>query len=274
MPELPEVEVLRRSLDRVLPGRRIEGVVVRETRLREVVDVTALAAATVGRTIERLERRAKYLLIHLEGSSTLLVHLGMSGRLTVVPAEEPLEAHEHLAFLLGSTHRLRFRDPRRFGLIASWPTGRLASEPHLAGLGPEPLGADFDGQRLARAARRRRAAIKLVVMDPTVVVGVGNIYASEALHRAGIDPRRPANRIAAARLERLAEAIRSTLEAAIEQGGTTLSDFADGAGNAGYFQVALAVYDRDGETCPRCGGTIRRVILGQRSTYYCPGCQR
>ncbi len=274
MPELPEVEVLRRSLERLLPGDRIQVLVVHDGRLREPVATRALAAACVGARVEGLGRRAKYLLIELDSGFTILVHLGMSGRLTLVPAEEPSERHEHVSWLLESDRRLRLRDPRRFGLVAVAPTARLADDPHLRGLGPEPLGEQFDGRHLAAWAKGRSRAIKLLIMDAAVVVGVGNIYASEALFRAGIDPRRPAGRISRPRLERLAEAIRETLAQAVTEGGTTLNDFADGEGNAGYFQVSLDVYGREGEPCRRCGSPVRRQVLGQRSTFFCTGCQR
>lgn len=274
MPELPEVEVLRRSLERLLPGDRIEAVVVSDKRLREPVDLRELARACVGHSIVGLGRRAKYLLVGLDSGSTLLVHLGMSGRLTLVPVETPSEPHEHVSFLLASGRRLRLRDPRRFGLITVVETSELEQDPHLVGLGPEPLDDEFDPAALVARCVGRARAIKLVLMDPTVVVGVGNIYASEALHRAGIDPRRAAGRVAPRRLAVLVQAIKQTLAQAVEEGGTTLNDFADGEGNAGYFQVSLAVYGREGEDCPRCGEVIRRIVLGQRSTFFCDSCQR
>lgn len=274
MPELPEVEVLRRSLATRLPGEVIEAVFVRDRRLREPIDSFRFGRAQVGRQVESLGRRAKYLLVHLEGGVTLLVHLGMSGRLTLVDEGAGTELHEHVTWLLRSSRRLRLRDPRRFGLVAVARTSGLAADPHLRGLGPEPLGDDFGPRVLVSAAARTSRAIKLVVMDPAVVVGVGNIYACEALFRAGIDPRRPANKISRQRLGTLAAAIRATLAQAIEEGGTTLNDFADGAGNPGYFQVSLAVYGREGEPCQRCEEPVRRVFLGQRSTYFCPRCQR
>jgi formamidopyrimidine-DNA glycosylase len=274
MPELPEVEVLRRSLATRLPGEWIEAVVVRDRRLREPIDSFRFGRSLVGRQVESLGRRAKYLLVHLDGGVTLLVHLGMSGRLTLVEEGAGTEAHEHVTWLLRSARRLRLRDPRRFGLVAVARTNALAADPHLRGLGPEPLGEDFGPEVLAAAAARSTRAIKLLIMDPAVVVGVGNIYACEALFRAGIDPRRPANKVSRKRLAALALAIRATLAQAIEEGGTTLNDFADGAGNPGYFQVSLAVYGREGEPCQRCERPIRRLVLGQRSSFFCPACQR
>ncbi|HXT19885.1 MAG TPA: bifunctional DNA-formamidopyrimidine glycosylase/DNA-(apurinic or apyrimidinic site) lyase [Thermoanaerobaculia bacterium] len=280
MPELPEVEVLRRSLEPRLVGARIARVEVHDPRLRERVSARKLARATEGCRVLALDRRAKYLLAHVEGGSTLVLHLGMSGRLTIVPAREPRMLHEHVAFHLTRGGRLRFVDPRRFGLVLALPTERLATDPHFGGLGIEPLGdpasgtPPLDGDYLRHNAAGRSAPVKAYVMDAGVVVGVGNIYASEALHQAGIDPRRSVARIGAARWELLAQAVREVLGRAIEQGGTTLNDFVDGEGNPGYFQVSLAVYDREGEPCPRCGAAIRRIVQSGRSTYFCPGCQR
>jgi formamidopyrimidine-DNA glycosylase len=274
VPELPEVEVLRRSLAPRLRGARIARVEVREPRLRERVNARALGAAAGGRRILELGRRGKYLLVHLEGGHTLLLHLGMSGRLTVVPARHPRELHEHVAFHLARGGRLRFVDPRRFGLVLALRSERLAGDPHLVALGVEPLDGGLDGAYLRRHAAGRRGPVKGYLMDAGVVVGVGNIYASEALFQAGIDPRRSVARIAAPRWEELAGAVRRVLASAIEQGGTTLNDFVDGDGNPGYFQVSLAVYDREGEPCGRCGAAIRRIVQGGRSTYFCPRCQR
>ncbi len=274
MPELPEVEVLRRSLEPRLLGRSITGLTVRSGALREPVDEAALRAGTLGRRIEALRRRSKYLLIDLAGGSTLIVHLGMSGRLTVAPGAAPAEPHEHLAFALSGGERLRFRDPRRFGVVFARPTVGLDEDRHFRGLGPEPLAAGFAGGVLAAAARGRRGPVKPFLMDASVVVGVGNIYASESLHRAGVHPARSVARISRARWERLAESVVDVLSQAIAEGGTTLNDFADGAGNSGYFQVSLAVYDRAGEPCPRCAAPVRQSVHAGRSTYYCPRCQR
>lgn len=273
MPELPEVEVLRRSLERLLPGQNIARVEVHSPKLREQLDREALLGLA-GRRIERLARRAKYLLVELDGGLTLVIHLGMSGSFTVVPKETEKVVHEHLTLHLGSGARLRFVDPRRFGLAFVAQTSQLEQDRRLAHLGREPLDPGFDGKYLRKKAEGRKVPVKLFVMDGEVVVGVGNIYASESLWQAGIHPRRPVSRIAAATWQRLAEAIRQVLEKAIGQGGTTLADFKDGEGNSGYFQVSLAVYDREGQDCPRCGKTIARAVMGGRSTYYCTGCQR
>jgi len=274
MPELPEVEVLRLSLEPRLVGERIERVRVWNPALREPVNPRQLGRRLAGRRIERLRRRAKYLLVDVEKGSTLIVHLGMSGRFTLVPGAEPKLPHEHVAFFLGSGQRVRFRDPRRFGLVLAAATGELATDRHFRHLGVEPLGDQFGAAMLAGAARGRRAPIKSFLLDGRIVVGVGNIYASEALHRAGIHPRRAAGRISASRWKALADSIRAVLGSAIEQGGTTLNDFTNGDGEPGYFQVALSVYDREGEACPRCGAAIRRIVQSNRSTFYCPGCQR
>ncbi len=273
MPELPEVEVLRRSLGPLVVGDRIERVRAWNRSLREPVS-RSLSRRWAGRRIERLRRRAKYLLIDLEGGVTAVVHLGMSGRFTLTPSGAPRQLHEHVALYLASGQRLRLRDPRRFGLVLALPTDRLEVDRHFRHLGIEPLGEGFDGAYLAAAARGRRAPIKSFLLDGRIVVGVGNIYASEALFQAGIHPRRSVSRISAQRWQRLADAVRGVLRSAIEQGGTTLNDFTDGAGEPGYFQVSLSVYDREGESCDRCGGTVRRMVQSNRSTFYCPGCQR
>lgn len=277
MPELPEVEVLRRSLEPHLVGERIARVEVRTSALREPVDRRRLSRDAAGRRVEGLRRRAKYLLIDLEGGRTVVLHLGMSGRITLAASAAPAEPHEHLAFHLGSGRKLRFRDPRRFGLAFSLATGRLDLDRHFAHLGVEPVGPGsetFSGSRLRAAAAGRRGPVKAFLMDAGVVVGVGNIYASEALFRSGVHPLRSVARIAAARWERLAGAVRAVLEAAIDEGGTTLNDFSDGDGNPGYFQVSLSVYGREGEPCSRCGAAVRRAVLAGRSTFYCPRCQR
>lgn len=278
MPELPEIEVLRRSLTPRLLGRRVDDVEVLNPALREPVDEAALRRAVRGRRVTGLGRRAKYLLIDLEGEFSLVIHLGMSGRLTLVEASEPRETHEHVAFGIEGGKRLRFRDPRRFGVVLALPTENLFDDRHFAALGPEPLaggdGGGLTGEMLAGAARGRRGPVKNFLMDGRVVVGVGNIYACEALHRAGIHPKRSVARIARPRWDVLAREVRATLEAAIAEGGTTLNDFADSDGNSGYFQVSLAVYDREGEPCPRCGRSLKRIVQSGRSTFYCPGCQR
>ncbi|HEX2253535.1 MAG TPA: bifunctional DNA-formamidopyrimidine glycosylase/DNA-(apurinic or apyrimidinic site) lyase [Thermoanaerobaculia bacterium] len=287
MPELPEVEVLRRSLEPHLLGATVERVEVRSPALREPLDGEGLVRDVEGRRVAALRRRAKYLLVDLAAPTagagpestaeptTLVLHLGMSGRITVAPPGEPVgtDPHEHLVFHLASGPTLRFRDPRRFGRAFSLPTAAVEADRRFARLGIEPLGPQLSGDLLRRAARGRRGPVKPFLMDASVVVGVGNIYASEALWEAGIHPTRSVARIAPARWERLAEAVRRVLTRAIAEGGTTLNDFADGEGRSGYFQVSLAVYDREGEPCRRCATPIRRRVQAGRSTFYCPGCQ-
>jgi formamidopyrimidine-DNA glycosylase len=228
----------------------------------------------VGGRIEGLRRRSKYLLVDLSGGSTVAIHLGMSGRLTLVPAAAPLEPHEHLSFQLRSGRRLRLRDPRRFGLVFAVRTAKLAQDPHFAHLGAEPFDAGFSGELLRRAAAGRRAPVKSFLMDARIVVGIGNIYATEALFAARVHPLRSVGRIAPATWDRLARCAVAVLRRAVAEGGTTLNDFADGEGRSGYFQVSLAAYGRASEPCPRCGTAIRRLVQAGRSTFYCPGCQR
>lgn len=273
MPELPEVEVLRRSLEPRLLERRIERVEVNSPSLREPLERRSLRRLA-GRRIGALRRRAKYLLIDLERASTLVIHLGMSGRFTLVAGDEPIAAHEHLAFHLDRGERLRLVDPRRFGLAFVLPTGRIAADRHFADLGIEPLGPEMTPEVLRAAARGRRGPIKSFLMDARVVVGVGNIYAAESLWRARVHPRRSVARIGKTTWERLTAEVRGVLAGAIGEGGTTLNDFADGEGNAGYFQVSLCVYGREGEPCLRCGRALKRFVQSGRSTFYCPGCQR
>ncbi|HVS62796.1 MAG TPA: bifunctional DNA-formamidopyrimidine glycosylase/DNA-(apurinic or apyrimidinic site) lyase [Thermoanaerobaculia bacterium] len=274
MPELPEVEVLRRSLEARVLGDRVESVAVRFPTLREPISAPVLRRRLAGRRIERLRRRAKYLLMDVEGGSTLVVHLGMSGRLLVVPAGEPSAPHEHVVISLASGRTLRFRDPRRFGLLLALPTGRIERDRHFRHLGVEPLESGFDGARLAAKARGRFGPVKSFLMDAAIVVGVGNIYACEALHLAGIHPARSVARISQRRFDGLASAVRDVLGRAIAEGGTTLNDFADADGEPGYFAVSLHVYGREGEPCLRCGAIVRRIVQSNRSTFYCPRCQR
>ena len=273
MPELPEVEVLRRSLELHLPGDHIETVEVHSPALREPLDPRRLRRLTEGRRVEGLRRRAKYLLIDLAEGATLVVHLGMTGQLTVAPGDAPLEPHEHLAFPLRSGRRLRFRDPRRFGQVFALPTADIPTDRHFAHLGTEPLEGEFNGAFLRQQAQGRRGPVKTFLMDARVVVGVGNIYAAEALFLAGLHPKRSVARIGEARWNALATVVRQVLAGAVEQGGTTLNDFRDGEGNSGYFQISLSVYGREGEPCSRCRRLIRRITQANRSTFYCPGCQ-
>ncbi|WP_313085994.1 bifunctional DNA-formamidopyrimidine glycosylase/DNA-(apurinic or apyrimidinic site) lyase [Pseudomonas sp.] len=270
MPELPEVETTRRGIAPHLVGQRVRRVIVRERRLRWPIPED-LDTRLSGQRIEAVTRRAKYLLIQAE-AGTLIAHLGMSGSLRLIPEDLPAAKHEHVDIVLESGQALRYTDPRRFGALL-WSEDPL-SHVLLANLGPEPLGDGFDGERLYRLSRGRSMAIKPFIMDNAVVVGVGNIYASEALYAAGIDPRRAAGTVSRARYERLAGEIRRILAYAIERGGTTLRDFVGGDGKPGYFQQELFVYGRGGEFCKGCGATLREIRLGQRASVYCSRCQR
>jgi formamidopyrimidine-DNA glycosylase len=270
MPELPEVETSRRGISPYLVGERIDGVVIRDRRLRWPVG-HEVEAHLNGATVTAVDRRAKYLLLSTT-DGTAIVHLGMSGSVYIVDRDTPAGAHEHFDIELASGKSLRFRDPRRFGSL-HW-TEDPSRHWLLERLGPEPLGPAFDGEYLRDRARGRRIAIKPFIMDSAIVVGVGNIYANEALHLAGIHPRRAAGRISLARYATLAGAVREVLERAIRAGGTTLRDFHGGNGEAGYFRQELAVYDRAGEPCRKCAAPISMIVLGQRATYYCKHCQR
>lgn len=270
MPELPEVETTRRGIAPHLVGRRIESVLVRERRLRWPVP-RELERRAAGQEIRDVGRRAKYLLVTTTGG-TALVHLGMSGCLSIVDRDTPPRAHDHVDIALDSGRLLRFNDPRRFGTLL-W-TADPGRHRLLTGLGPEPLSEGFDGDYLHLRARGRRGAIKSFLMNAAIVVGVGNIYASEALHYAGIHPKRRADRVSRARMGALAAAVRQVLEKAIAAGGTTLRDFYGGDGAPGYFRHQLTVYGRAGEPCLRCGEPIRQAVIGQRSSFYCLGCQR
>lgn len=272
MPELPEVETTLRGVSPSLTGRTVTGILVRNPSLRWPVPGAVQRA--VGRPVGECRRRAKYLLFGIEGSGGgLLVHLGMSGSLRVCPADAPPRKHDHVDIVLDDGNCIRFHDPRRFGVF-DWFESPAEAHPLLRHLGPEPLSSDFTGVYLKAASAGRRGAVKNFIMDGKVVVGVGNIYASEALFMAGIHPSRPAGRVSAARYEALALAIRDVLSRAIHRGGTTLRDFLDPDNNPGYFAQELLAYEREGLPCFRCQTPIRRKVIGQRSSYYCPNCQR
>lgn len=270
MPELPEVETTRRGVASALGAARVSDVIVRDHRLRYPVPAD-LQAHLCGQAIQAYRRRAKYLLIDFARGS-LLIHLGMSGSLRVLPADTPPQKHDHVDIVCDKSI-LRLHDPRRFGAVL-WLDSAADTHPLLANLGPEPLEPGFDGTVLHAAARSRRCAVKLMIMDAAVVVGVGNIYASESLFRAGIHPHRPAHRVSLARYHRLATEIRATLEDALAAGGSTLRDFVRSDGQPGYFQQQYSVYGRDGQPCRVCGTSIQRTVTGQRASFYCPACQR
>ena len=269
MPELPEVETSRRGIEPWVVGQKIANVEIRDRRLRWPV-ACEIDENLPGEIITSVGRRAKYLLINTTGGTAIL-HLGMSGHVTIVDRGSPAGVHDHLDIELESGHALRLRDPRRFGSL-HW-----SGDPYrhwlLRGLGPEPLGDEFTGDYLWRKSRGRRVAVKQFIMNAGIVVGVGNIYASESLFRAGINPKRSAGRIALPRYVALAEAIRSVLQRAIRAGGTTLRDYYGGGGEAGWFQQELDVYGRENEPCHVCDRPITAIVQGQRATYYCKVCQ-
>jgi formamidopyrimidine-DNA glycosylase len=270
MPELPEVETTRRGIAPLIEGREIDQILVRERRLRWPVPAV-LHQQLKGQTVRAIERRAKYLIFRTDRGA-MLVHLGMSGSLRVVPATTPAEKHDHIDWIVGSDC-LRFRDPRRFGAVL-WTKHPAEHHIRLRHLGPEPLCGEFNGRYLYECGRHRRIAVKQLLMDSKVVVGVGNIYANEALFRAGIRPTRPSDRIARSRYQHLAQQVQAVLCEAIEQGGTTLRDFRREDGQPGYFRIQLKVYGRAGEPCPTCHTQLRQLRIGQRASVYCPRCQR
>ncbi len=271
MPELPEVETTCRGIAPLITGKTIAQLVLRTDKLRWPLD-QGLCLHLPGQRILSVERRAKYLLLGTAQGS-LILHLGMSGSLRVVPAETTENKHDHVDLIFTGGECLRFTDPRKFGALL-WTEEDPLLHPLLAQLGPEPLAEEFNGRYLYQASRGRKIAVKPFVMDQKLVVGVGNIYASEALFAAGIDPRLAAGRIGRRRYQRLAEEIKRVLGLAIAAGGTTISDFFQSDGKPGYFKQQLQVYGRAGEPCPHCQSQIKSLRLGQRSTYYCSRCQR
>ena len=269
MPELPEVETTLRGVAPHLVGRTITEIEVRDPRLRW--PVPAAIHDLTGLKITAARRRAKYLLFQTKAGE-ILIHLGMSGSLRIVTPETQWRKHDHIGITLSSGKQLRFHDPRRFGCLLL--LGDAKKHPLLASLGPEPLEDEFNGTHLHRESRGRKTAVKTFIMDNHVVVGVGNIYASEALFLAGIRPTKPAGKVSLPAFNKLAAAIRKVLTASIAQGGTTLRDFLREDGAPGYFKRSLRVYDREGLPCKRCGTAVRRIVLGQRATFFCPACQR
>lgn len=293
MPELPEVETVRRGLLPALAGRRLIRIEARRPDLRFPLP-ERFAERLEGRTIERLERRAKYMIASFEGGEALILHLGMTGRFTIDSGEHRSDPgrylyaaggdprHDHVVFHMGGGVRVIYNDARRFGFMVLVPESGLEAHPLMSGLGPEPLGAAFTAEHLARRSAGKKVNLKSLLMDQRIVAGLGNIYVSEALHRAGLSPARKAatlsdrKRMPHERAERLVTAIRETLGDAIAAGGSTLRDYRHADGTEGAFQESFFVYDREGQACrqPGCGGTIRRVVHTGRSTFYCPSCQR
>ena len=270
MPELPEVETTRRGLQPLVVGQTIRSLAVREPRLRWPVE-PSLDRRLRNRTVQALSRRGKYLVLTTDAGA-LLLHLGMSGSLRFLPERREPARHDHFDLEFVSGAMLRFNDPRRFGSLhwSATPSAHWL----LKNLGPEPLDTEFDGEYLWRVSRGRRVAIKTLLMNGRIVAGLGNIYANEALFRAGIHPSRPAGRVSRKRLEQLVDTVREVLREAIRAGGTTLQDFVGGDGKPGYFQLALDVYGKAGEPCVRCKRPLRVRTIGQRATYYCANCQR
>jgi formamidopyrimidine-DNA glycosylase len=273
VPELPEVETVRRVLALQLPELRIQSVTGRSIAMRRPLEVERLADRATGRRFLEPRRRAKYLLLDLDPPGSLLVHLGMSGRVQLVGGSESMADHTHLRLHLSDGRELRFVDPRRFGLIDWLEPGAEENDPSLANLGVEPLDRGLD-ETLPPLLRARRAPLKSLLLDQRLVAGVGNIYAAEALWRAGIHPRRAGSRTSLIRLEVLTRAVREVLTEAVAQGGTTLRDYADPDGEMGYFAQNLFVYGRQGDPCRRCKATIRSEVIGGRTTAWCPRCQR
>lgn len=277
MPELPEVETIRRGLALRMEGHRVARLTLNRTDLRTKLP-PKLKERVEGRRVERVGRRAKYILLHLEDGGVVIAHLGMSGRLVLVaPGENlPRQPHDHVIFTLEDGTELRFNDARRFGILDYTQDAELERHPLFAHLGPEPLGNGFSGATLAAALAGKATAIKAALLDQRVVAGLGNIYVSESLYWAALSPRRIAGTVSGARAERLAYAIRDTLERAIAAGGSSLRDYVQASGELGYFQNHWAVYGREGEACPGCdcGGGVKRIVQAGRSTYYCAKRQR
>ena len=271
MPELPEVETTRIGIAPYVLGETIKDVIIRERRLRWPVP-RQLRSNLVGTMVSKLSRRGKYLIFQTD-TGHMILHLGMSGSLRVLTDNMPLEKHDHVDFIFASNTRLRFRDPRRFGCIL-WTSKDPLLHDLIINLGPEPLSDEFTGEYLFRESRKRTQAIKTFIMDSRTVVGVGNIYANEALFAAGINPNRKAGKIARERYTTLSAAIKEVLQKALAKGGTTLRDFVNGRGEPGYFKHELQVYDRANEPCLICNAPLKVQRIGQRSTFYCKNCQR
>ena len=272
MPELPEVETVRRGIEPHVLGRKIVDVTVRDTRLRWPIP-SNLAALLTGKKVIGTARRGKYLLLQLSGGDRLIIHLGMSGRLFVLKPGHALKKHDHVDIEFSGGVMLRYNDPRRFGAVLPWPASE-ATHVLIEGMGPEPFTEEFNGDYLFDLSRGRSAPVKNFIMDGSVVVGAGNIYAAESLFRAGIRPAKAAGKVTRAQYQVLAQHIREVLGEAIKQGGTTLKDFAGADGAPGYFQQKLFVYGREGEPCLVCKTPIKCVVIGQRSSFYCAICQK
>ncbi len=273
MPELPEVETVRRALEIGLDGLSVAGVDGHPVMMRRPLDVGLIASRIDGRRFTAARRRGKYLLVDFDGAGTLMIHLGMSGRLMLCETTEPILHHTHLTLSLSDGRELRFVDPRRFGFAHWLEPGEEDLDPSLAGLGVEPLDPDME-VLLPPLLHARRSPVKSLILDQHLIAGVGNIYAAEALWRAGIRPTRPGCRTSLTRLRRLAVTTREVIEEAVAQGGTTIRDYATPAGDFGYFAVRLQVYGKEGQPCPRCGRVLKDTRIAGRITVWCPHCQR
>ena len=273
MPELPEVEVIRQGLAPLVSGCRVVQVFCSGKKLRQPVPVAELQARLSGHRITAVDRRAKYLLLRTDGEDLLVMHLGMTGRIGLFAAEIPRATHDHLCFLLDNGFEMRFNDARRFGSVQFFSPAQLRASDPFAILGPEPLGKGFSASHLQRCAVGRRMPVKGFLMDNRVVVGIGNIYASETLFDARIHPLVPARVLAITQWQAIASSARKVLRRAIKAGGTTISDYVNAGGESGYFQLELAVYGRGGQPCRSCRTRIERVMVGGRATFFCPICQ-
>ncbi|MBC7979901.1 MAG: bifunctional DNA-formamidopyrimidine glycosylase/DNA-(apurinic or apyrimidinic site) lyase [Armatimonadetes bacterium] len=272
MPELPEVETTRLGISPHIIGHSIREIIIRRHDLRQPISPSL--TDLIGRTFEAVTRRSKYLLLKTNANSSILIHLGMSGSLRIISPAEEWKKHDHFAITLSNGRQLRYHDPRRFGLILHLKESDIQNHPLLKNLGPEPLEETFTAARLHASLRKKNIPIKVAIMDAKTVVGVGNIYASESLFRSGIHPKLQACKLSKPRAGKLVQAIKEVLTESIQAGGTTLRDFLNTDGAPGYFKQRLFVYDRKGEPCRVCTNPISRGILGQRSTYFCPKCQK
>ena len=272
MPELPEVETTRLGISPHLVGRKITEVIIRRYDLRW--PVSPGLAEMAGRIFVSVKRRSKYLLLETDGGEVVMVHLGMSGSLRIVPEAGEWRKHDHIGISLAGGMQLRYHDPRRFGLVMVFPAEEVGTHPLLKDLGPEPLEEDFTGAYLHAALRNKTIALKVALMDAKIVVGVGNIYASEGLFRSGIHPKLPAQKLTRPKAAKLVAGVKEVLAESIAQGGTTLRDFLKSDGEPGYFKQRLFVYGRKGEPCRVCGAAISHCVLGQRATFWCHSCQK
>ena len=274
MPELPEVETVRQGLTPIWQGRRFTRVTCYRANLR-IPFPEGFAQILTGRIVERLERRAKYILVHLSDNLVLIIHLGMSGHMTITPHDDdPIGPHDHVVFITDQGIRVTYTDPRRFGLMTLVPADQLNSHKFFADLGPEPLGADFTAQALGKVLSNRMTPIKSALLDQKNVAGLGNIYVCESLFRARIHPERLSHSITKAQLAKLVATVKDVLTESIAAGGTTLRDHLRPDGQLGYFKQSLSVYGREGENCSICGSSILRLVQSGRSTFFCPTCQK